>query len=94
MSTPTDVVPGVPETADATRGRRHRPQAPEVDPFYRAPHGFGALAPGTILRSREVAIGFLGLVPLQCSVFSVAVAVPQHRSAWCTRRGDHHSAAP
>ncbi|KUI16245.1 lipase [Mycobacterium sp. GA-1285] len=35
---------------------------PDDDPFYRAPQGYEQADPGTVLRSRDVEIGFLGLV--------------------------------
>ena len=36
---------------------------PSEDPFYDPPAGFHHSAPGTVLRSREVELGFLGLIP-------------------------------
>ncbi|WP_299562516.1 lipase family protein [uncultured Mycolicibacterium sp.] len=44
-----------------TRGER--PLPPEDDPFYRPPDGFEDAAPGTVLRSREVELAFLGVIP-------------------------------
>lgn len=43
--------------------RRTRPALPDVDPFHRPPSGFQHAAPGTVLRSRDVELGFLGLIP-------------------------------
>ena len=40
-----------------------RPVLPSKDPFYDPPAGFHHSAPGTVLRSREVELGFLGLIP-------------------------------
>jgi triacylglycerol lipase len=40
-----------------------RPQLPGVDPFYDPPAGFQHATPGTVLRSRDVELAFLGLVP-------------------------------
>jgi Secretory lipase len=40
-----------------------RPLPPRDDPFCRAPAGFEAAAPGTVLRSRQVRLAFLGIVP-------------------------------
>ena len=40
-----------------------RPQLPKDDPFYDAPPGFQHAAPGTVLRSRDVELAFLGLIP-------------------------------
>ncbi|AHC25580.1 MULTISPECIES: lipase family protein [Mycobacteriaceae] len=45
--------------------RRARPQLPEDDPFYVAPEGFQHATPGTVLRSRDVELAFLGLIPQQ-----------------------------
>jgi hypothetical protein len=42
------------------------PEPPDRDPFYRAPGGFAACAPGTVLRSRVV--GVLGLTSLTGSI--------------------------
>lgn len=46
-----------------------RPLPPSLDPFLRAPAGFAAHAPGTVLRSREVEVALFGVVP-------------QHVTAW------------
>ncbi len=43
--------------------RRSRPVPPHRDPFYQPPPGFEHAAPGTVLRSRDVELGFLGFVP-------------------------------
>ncbi|MDH6246204.1 lipase family protein [Mycobacterium sp. OTB74] len=40
-----------------------RPQLPADDYFYVAPVGFEHTRPGTVLRSREVELGFMGLIP-------------------------------
>ena len=48
----------VPHTDERTD---RRPLRPGVDPFYDAPADIAALAPGTIVRSRQVQIAFLGL---------------------------------
>lgn len=42
--------------------RGARPIPPDDDPFYRAPEGYEYAEPGTVLRSRDVEIGFLGLI--------------------------------
>ncbi len=39
------------------------PAHPAEDPFYEAPMGFELTHPGTVLRSRDVELGFLGLIP-------------------------------
>lgn len=46
---------------DIQRGTR--PVLPSKDPFYEPPPGFQHAAPGTVLRSRDVQLGFLGLIP-------------------------------
>ena len=45
---------------DRVRGRR--PVLPSEDAFHTPPAGFQHAAPGTVLRSRDVELGFLGLV--------------------------------
>ena len=49
---------------DHDESARHaRPQRPAEDPFYLPPAGFERVAPGTVLRTRDVTLGFLGLIP-------------------------------
>ena len=43
--------------------RKARPVIPAKDPFYEAPPGFEHARPGTVLRSRDVELAFMGLVP-------------------------------
>ncbi|OBI91205.1 lipase family protein [Mycobacterium asiaticum] len=43
--------------------RKVRPLLPKDDPFYQPPAGFRHAAPGTVLRSRDVELAFLGLIP-------------------------------
>lgn len=43
--------------------RRTRPILPERDPFYEPPPGFEHARPGTVLRSRDVELAFMGLIP-------------------------------
>jgi alpha-beta hydrolase superfamily lysophospholipase len=43
--------------------RGTRPELPADDPFYDPPTGFQHAAPGTVLRSRDVEVAFLGLIP-------------------------------
>lgn len=50
----------VPHTDERTV---RRPLRPTDDPFYDAPDDLATTAPGTIVRSRQVRIAFLGLVP-------------------------------
>ncbi|GAY18435.1 lipase family protein [Mycobacterium sp. shizuoka-1] len=43
--------------------RGAHPLLPTEDPFYHPPQGFEHAEPGTVLRSRDVELGFLGLIP-------------------------------
>ena len=43
--------------------RGARPVLPSKDPFFTPPAGFEHAEPGTVLRSRDVELGFLGLIP-------------------------------
>ncbi len=43
--------------------RNVRPLLPSDDPFYQPPPGYQHAEPGTVLRSRDVELAFLGLVP-------------------------------
>ncbi|EUA08778.1 putative triacylglycerol lipase domain protein [Mycobacterium xenopi 4042] len=43
--------------------RKERPPLPSDDPFYQPPPGFQHALPGTVLRSRDVELAFLGLIP-------------------------------
>jgi alpha-beta hydrolase superfamily lysophospholipase len=45
--------------------RKARPVVPAKDPFYDPPPGFEHSRPGTVLRSRDVELAFLGFVPQQ-----------------------------
>jgi alpha-beta hydrolase superfamily lysophospholipase len=42
---------------------RTRPVVPDKDTFYQPPAGFEHARPGTVLRSREVELAFLGVIP-------------------------------
>ncbi len=42
---------------------KSRPLLPSDDPFYQPPSGFQHAEPGTVLRSRDVELAFLGLIP-------------------------------
>lgn len=48
-----------------------RPQAPCDDGFCRPPEGFETTAPGTVLRSRQIRLAFLGLVPQQVVAYQL-----------------------
>ncbi|PXX09930.1 lipase family protein [Mycolicibacterium moriokaense] len=52
---------GQPQHEELQRGAR--PQLPSDDPFYDPPAGFQHANPGTVLRSRDVELAFLGLIP-------------------------------
>ena len=52
---------GQPPHEELQRGAR--PQLPADDPFYDPPAGFQHANPGTVLRSRDVELAFLGLIP-------------------------------
>jgi alpha-beta hydrolase superfamily lysophospholipase len=52
---------GQPQHEELERGTR--PQLPSDDPFYDPPAGFQHGKPGTVLRSRDVELAFLGLIP-------------------------------
>jgi len=52
---------GQPQHEELQRGIR--PQLPADDPFYDPPPGFQHSRPGTVLRSRDVELAFLGLIP-------------------------------
>ncbi len=43
--------------------RKVRPLLPSDDPFYPPPPGYQHAQPGTVLRSRDVELAFLGLIP-------------------------------
>jgi hypothetical protein len=43
--------------------RKVRPLLPADDPFYQPPPGYQHAEPGTVLRSRDVEVAFLGLIP-------------------------------
>ena len=47
--------------------RKVRPVVPAYDSFYRPPAGFAHARPGTVLRSRDVELAFLGVVPQKFS---------------------------
>lgn len=48
-----------------------RPLLPSDDPFYQPPSGFRHAEPGTVLRSREVELAFLGLIPQSVSAIQL-----------------------
>jgi hypothetical protein len=48
-----------------------RPLLPSDDPFYQPPSGFQHAEPGTVLRSRDVELAFLGLIPQPVSAIQL-----------------------
>ncbi|KRA37663.1 MULTISPECIES: lipase family protein [unclassified Nocardioides] len=58
-------------SAPAADAKRSRPLLPQDDPFLAAPVDLALLAPGAIIRSREVELGFLGLIPQQVSAWQL-----------------------
>jgi triacylglycerol lipase len=54
---------GQPHHENVARGTR--PSVPAKDRFYEPPAGYEHARPGTVLRSREVELAFMGLVPQQ-----------------------------
>ena len=52
----------VPQAAHEELQTGGQPLTPDVDPFYRPPDGYEMAQPGTVLRSRDVELGFLGVV--------------------------------
>ncbi|HEY6647214.1 MAG TPA: lipase family protein, partial [Mycobacterium sp.] len=52
---------GQPQHEEMQRGVR--PRLPADDPFYDPPVGFQHSRPGTVLRSRDVELAFLGVIP-------------------------------
>ena len=66
LATPMNSYSGPPEKVaspphDHVR-RGEVPIPPDDDPFYEAPQGYERAEPGAVLRSRDVEIGFLGLI--------------------------------
>lgn len=59
-STAAQVARGVPHQ-ELTRGDPLR--LPDEDPFYQPPPGYQQASPGDLLRSRDVQLGFLGVIP-------------------------------
>jgi triacylglycerol lipase len=59
-STATECITGAPHEP-LRRGQR--PLTPDEDPFYQPPKGCEQAQPGDVLRSREVELGFLGVIP-------------------------------
>lgn len=58
-----------------------RPRTPAEDPFYQPPPGFEYAEPGTVLRSRDVELAFLGLIPQQLSATQLLYRTTDHDGA-------------
>lgn len=58
-------------SAPAAEAKHERPLLPREDPFLVAPANIGLLAPGEIIRTREVELAFLGLIPQQVSAWQL-----------------------
>ncbi|NNH74417.1 lipase [Nocardia uniformis] len=74
MAVSTDVIGRVdmPTQRDVdTTTDRSLPLPPSRDPFLRAPAGFAAHSPGTILRTRPVELALFGLVPQRVSAWQL-----------------------
>src|ERR1044071_3324178 len=63
----TDAEPGCAQWIGCTPHedlrRGDRPLLPDKDPFYQPPPGYQHALPCTVLRSRDVELAFLGLIP-------------------------------
>jgi pimeloyl-ACP methyl ester carboxylesterase len=57
--------------APAQDATRVRPLRPENDAFMKAPSNLAALAPGTVVRTREVEMAFLGVIPQRVSAWQL-----------------------
>jgi Secretory lipase len=58
--------------------RGAHPLLPADDPFYEPPTGFEHAEPGTVLRSRDVELGFLGLIPQRVSATQLLYRSTDH----------------
>lgn len=65
--------------------RKVRPLLPSDDPFYFPPAGYQHAVPGTVLRSRDVELAFMGLIrspsplPSCCTGPRTCTATPRRR---------------
>lgn len=53
------------------RQTKAHPLLPADDPFYQPPPGFEHAQPGTVLRTRDVELAFLGLIPVRASAIQL-----------------------
>ncbi|MGY4708776.1 lipase family protein [Mycolicibacterium sp. CBM1] len=58
--------------------RGARPVLPAEDAFYQPPTGFEHAEPGTVLRSRDVELGFLGLIPQRVTATQLLYRTTDH----------------
>jgi alpha-beta hydrolase superfamily lysophospholipase len=58
--------------------RKTRPMLPSQDPFYDPPAGFEHARPGTVLRSRDVELAFLGIVPQKFTATQLLYRTTDH----------------
>lgn len=58
--------------------RGARPLLPDEDPFYAPPAGYEHAEPGTVLKSREVELGFLGLIPQRVKATQLLYRTTDH----------------
>ncbi len=61
--------------------RDARPALPAKDAFYEPPAGFEHARPGTVLRSRDVQLAFLGVVPQQMTATQLLYRTTDHTGA-------------
>jgi alpha-beta hydrolase superfamily lysophospholipase len=61
--------------------RAARPELPSDDPFCVPPAGFQHAAPGTVLRSRDVELSFLGLIPQRLHAIQLLYRSTDHTGA-------------
>ena len=66
--------------------RKVRPLLPTDDPFYQPPLGYQHAEPGTVLRSRDVELAFLGLIPQPVTGHPAAVPHDGHERRRPRRR--------
>ena len=60
-----------PEATAPIPSRWSRPSLPGDDPFYVPPAGFDALPEGTLLRSREIRLALLGIIPQKAKAWQL-----------------------
>ena len=68
--------------------RKVRPLLPLDDPFYQPPSGYQYAEPGTVLRTRDVELAFLGLIPQPPAGHPAALPDDRYERS-SPRRRDH-----